>query len=239
MFGVGTRTERFFYATNAYASLPPSARCVGSPADHRAPVSPRLATAHPTLLSYGREDYNYPPYLNVLHYNSGDIENATARAAVRLAHVAYLYTLSLFLLNFLGTVILSGGGAVNAVNVVYTMFNVVIYGIVGMYAFYCGYKGMATRNGRLTDYYVWLQSFFCVFQLIASSVKGANYYGWSNAKRARRSEKMSDFFLGWTFFESTMWTLGYLLGAAALYRVATTRKDAMRSQGSSGYGLRV
>lgn len=239
VFGVGTRTERFFYATNAYASLPPSARCVGSPADHRAPVSPRLATAHPTLLSYGREDYNYPPYLNVLHYNSGDIENATARAAVRLAHVAYLYTLSLFLLNFLGTVILSGGGAVDAVNVVYTMFNVVIYGIVGMYAFYCGYKGMATRNGQLTDYYVWLQSFFVLFQLIASSVNGANYYGWSNAGRAKRSEKMADFYLGWTFFESTMWTLGYLLGAAALYRVMTTRKDAMRSHGLSGNGLRV
>ena len=193
----------------------------------------------PFLAFCRREDYNYPPYLNVLHYNSDDIENVSARAAVRLAHVSYLYTLSLFLLNFLGTIILAGGGAVDAVNVVYTLFNVIIYSIVGMYAFYCGYKGMATRNGRLTDYYVWLQSFFCVFQLIASSVNGANYYGWSNAARARRSEKMSDFFLGWTFFESTMWTLGYLLGAAALYRVVTTRKDAMRSQGASGYGLRV
>lgn len=193
----------------------------------------------PFLAFCRREDYNYPPYLNVLHYNSDDIENVSARAAVRLAHVSYLYTLSLFLLNFLGTIILAGGGAVDAVNVVYTLFNVIIYAIVGMYAFYCGYKGMATRNGRLTDYYVWLQSFFCVFQLIASSVNGANYYGWSNAKRARRSEKMADFFLGWTFFESTMWTLGYLLGAAALYRVVTTRKDAMRSQGASGYGLRV
>lgn len=199
----------------------------------------RLSRSRLSAFPRRREDYNYPPYLNVLHYNSDDIENPSARAAVRLAHVSYLYTLSLFLLNFLGTIILSGGGAVDAVNVVYTLFNVIIYSIVGMYAFYCGYKGMATRNGRLTDYYVWLQSFFVLFQLIASSVNGANYYGWSNAGRARRSEKMSDFFLGWTFFESTMWTLGYLLGAAALYRVVTTRKDAMRSQGASGYGLRV
>ena len=30
-----------------------------------------------------REDYNYPPHLNVLHYNVDDIENASARAAVR------------------------------------------------------------------------------------------------------------------------------------------------------------
>ena len=201
------------------------------------PVSPFPHSR--TFPTSRREDYNSPPHLNVLHYNVDDIENASARAAVRTAHVAYVYALCLFLLNFLGTVILAGGGAVDGVNVVYALFNVVIYGIVGMYAFYCGYKGAATRNGRLTDYYVWLQSFFVLFQLVASSVNGANYYGWSNAGRAKRSEKMSDFFLGWTFFESTMWTLGYLLGAVALYRVVTTRKDAMRSQGSSGYGLRV
>ena len=222
---------------------PPLARRVGTytVTPSLVPVSPThsCALASRTFPTSRREDYNYPPCLNVLHYNVDDIENASARAAVRTAHVAYVYALGLFLLNFLGTVILAGGGAVDGVNVVYALFNVVIYGIVGMYAFYCGYKGMATRNGRLTDYYVWLQSFFVLFQLIASSVNGANYYGWSNAGRAKRSEKMSDFFLGWTFFESTMWTLGYLLGAVALYRVVTTRKDAMRSQGSSGYGLRV
>jgi hypothetical protein len=149
-----------------------------------------------------------------------------------------MYTLFLFCLNFLGTIILGGGGAIDAVNVVYALFNIIIYGIVGMYCFYCGYKGMATRNGRLTDYYVWLQSLFCVFMLIASSVNGANYYGWSNASRAKKSEKMADVFLGWTYFESTMWTVGYLVGAAALYKVVTTRKDAMRS-GGGGYGLRA
>ena len=203
-------------------------------------ADPQTESTDPGLLDRGFESFRK---------GSGEIltprcspprrPHSCARAAVRTAHVAYVYALGLFLLNFLGTVILAGGGAVDGVNVVYALFNVVIYGIVGMYAFYCGYKGMATRNGRLTDYYVWLQSFFVLFQLIASSVNGANYYGWSNAGRAKRSEKMSDFFLGWTFFESTMWTLGYLLGAVALYRVVTTRKDAMRSQGSSGYGLRV
>lgn len=234
------------------------ARRVKSAAAKKKPIARRLSLAaseptrachrsFPSHLSHTRAPFprragrttTTPPHLNVLHYNVDDIENASARAAVRTAHVAYVYALCLFLLNFLGTVILAGGGAVDGVNVVYALFNVVIYGIVGMYAFYCGYKGAATRNGRLTDYYVWLQSFFVLFQLVASSVNGANYYGWSNAGRAKRSEKMSDFFLGWTFFESTMWTLGYLLGAVALYRVVTTRKDAMRSQGSSGYGLRV
>tara|TARA_B110000977_G_scaffold23233_1_gene27907 strand:- start:313 stop:834 length:522 start_codon:yes stop_codon:yes gene_type:complete len=173
----------------------------------------------------------------VLHYNSDDIENLSARAAVRLAHVSYLLTLSTFLLNFLGTIILSGGGAVDGVNVVYSMFNVIIFSVVGMYCFYCGYKGMATRNGRLTDYYVWLQSFFLLYMVIASSVKGANYYGWANVSRAASSDKMAGFFSFWTVFESILWTLGYAIGGLALYKIVTTRKDAMRSQG--GYGLRV
>lgn len=167
----------------------------------------------------------------MLHYNSDDIENESARGAVRLAHVSYLLTLGTFVLNFLGTIVLSAGGAVGGENVVYSLFNVVIFSIVGMYCFYCGYKGMATRNGRLTDYYVALQAFFLLFMVIASAVKGANFYGWANVGRASGSGKMAGFFVFWTILESTAWTLGYVTGGAALYKVVTTRKDAMRSQG--------
>ena len=103
-----------------------------------------------------------------------------------------------------------------------------------MYAFYCGYKGMATRNGRLTDYYV-CAGFSCCFSSSRRPSTAPTIT--AGATPGARGEKMS-IFLGWTFFESTMWTL-VPAGAAALYRVVTTRKDAMRSQGASGYGLRV
>jgi hypothetical protein len=180
------------------------------------------------------EEYNYPPWINVLHYNVDDVEDAPARLAVKIAHVNYVCVASTFLVNLLGVIILAGGGAVDGVNVVYSLFNAVIYAIVGMYAFYNGYKGLATRNGRLTDHYVWLQACFLVFMFAASVASGANYNGWANVARARRSRRLPDFWAGWSCFEASLWTANYLVGGVALYKVTTNRKDAIR--GGEGLG---
>ena len=67
------------------------------------------------------EEYNYPPWINVLHYNVDDVEDAPARLAVKIAHVNYVCVASTFLVNLLGVIILAGGGAVDGVNVVYSL----------------------------------------------------------------------------------------------------------------------
>ena len=54
-----------------------------------------------------REDYNYPPWINVLHFDIRDIEEEDGRVAVRLAHVNYMCVLATFLLNLLGTIVMS------------------------------------------------------------------------------------------------------------------------------------
>ena len=51
---------------------------------------------------------------------------------MKIAHVNYVCVASTFLVNLLGVIILAGGGAVDGVNVVYSLFNAVIYAIVGM-----------------------------------------------------------------------------------------------------------
>ena len=111
------------------------------------------------------------------------------------------------------------------VHLIYAIFNLIIYSIVGMYAFYKAYKGLATKNGRLTDYYLGLQVLFIIFFFIASIVGGANYYGWTNVKRASESDKLSGFWVFWTFFESILWTIDYLVGGWALYLVAKNKTD--------------
>ena len=117
--------------------------------------------------------------------------------AVRLAHVNYMCVLATFLLNLLGTIVVAGGGAIRGVNVVYSIFNIIIYGIVGMYAFYNGYKGLATRNGRLTDQYVGLQALALVFMFAASIASGATATGGPTPRGRARA-------LG-------QWTLGRLV----------------------------
>ena len=120
----------------------------------------------------------------------------------------------------------------------FSIFNIIIYGIVGMYAFYNGYKGLATRNGRLTDQYVGLQALALVFMFAASIASGANYHGWTNVARASASPRMRDFWVGWSYFEATVWTLDYLVGSVALYKVVINRKDALRGGGGiSGFRL--
>ena len=172
------------------------------------------------------EDYNYPPYLRVLHYNLDDVEDVNARFAVRIAHLSYLMACSTFCVNCFGTFVLACGGLkLKGVHLIYAIFNLIIYSIVGMYAFYKAYKGLATKNGRLTDYYLGLQVLFIIFFFIASIVGGANYYGWTNVKRASESDELSGVWVFWTFFESIMWTIDYLVGGWALYLVAKNKTD--------------
>ena len=59
----------------------------------------------------------------------------------------------------------------------------------------------------------------------AQEVSGANYYGWTNVKRASDSDKLSGFWVFWTYFESILWTIDYLVGGWALYLVAKNKTD--------------
>ena len=137
----------------------------------------------------------------------------------------------MFLLNFLDGDF--SRGAVDGVNVVYALFNVVIYGIVGMYAFYRGYKGMATRNGRLTDYYRLAAELFRAVPAYLLPVNGANYYGWSNAGRVKRSEKMSDS-SGVDVLREHDVDAGVPAGRGGSVPVVTTRKTRCGRRGRRG-----
>mmetsp|Transcript_15483 Transcript_15483/g.29870 ORF Transcript_15483/g.29870 Transcript_15483/m.29870 type:complete len:176 (-) Transcript_15483:689-1216(-) len=86
------------------------------------------------------EDYNYPPYIRVVHYDDNDIEVPGQRAAVKWAHVCYILTTTSLLLNVAANIVLLCAGATDFVNCVYAFFNLVIVAVVGMYGFYHGYK---------------------------------------------------------------------------------------------------
>ena len=75
-----------------------------------------------------------------------------------------------------------------------------------MYSFYNVYKGLATNNPRMTNYHIGLQSLFLVFMFAASIASGANYNGWANLAKAGEADKMSGFWVGYTFFEAGAFT---------------------------------
>lgn len=152
---------------------------------------------------------------------------------MRLAHYNYVMCTGTFALNFFSMLVLAAGGVKwKGVHMIYAVFNLIIYSIVGMYSFYNVYKGLATHNTRMTTNYIGLQSLFLVFMFAASIASGANYNGWTNVAAASDAgDKMSGFWVGWTYFESSLWTVDYLMGGLALYKVVTSRKDGGKPTG--------
>ena len=208
----------------------------------RVPPAPPLVrpSAHVYPLR-DREDYNYPPLIKVIHFHLGDVEDDASRKAVRVAHWNYIMSTATFFVNFLGNFVLACGGVQwKVLHVFYSLFNLIIYSIVGMYSFYNGYKGLATQNGRMTTYYVIIQALSVIFFFAASIASGANYNGWTNVSKAEAEDdrEMSDFWVGWTYFESLLWTVDYIMGGLALYWVFKNRKDRFGNGWLLGRGQR-
>eukprot|EP00241_Pyramimonas_parkeae_P007985 CAMPEP_0114256994 /NCGR_PEP_ID=MMETSP0058-20121206/18476_1 /TAXON_ID=36894 /ORGANISM="Pyramimonas parkeae, CCMP726" /LENGTH=179 /DNA_ID=CAMNT_0001371651 /DNA_START=388 /DNA_END=924 /DNA_ORIENTATION=- len=139
------------------------------------------------------EDYNYPPYIRVVHYDDNDIEVPGQRAAVKWAHVCYILTTTSLLLNVAANIVLLCAGATDFVNCVYAFFNLVIVAVVGMYGFYHGYKGLATGNSRMTSRYLLVQIAVMIFMLLSSLLGVSNFNGWLNLKRAKDASHLSGF----------------------------------------------
>ena len=70
------------------------------------------------------EDYNYPPFLNVMHYTLADVEDEEARSAVWYAHAAYTASVGMLALNLFVTFILAVGGVEDkGVHFVYSLLS--------------------------------------------------------------------------------------------------------------------
>jgi len=166
------------------------------------------------------EDYNYPPYVRLVHYDSDDVEVPEQKRTVQLANACYMLTLLALVLNVFSNLVLAFGGVEGkGVHTIYAMFNTIIVGVIGFFGFYHGYKGLATGNSRMTSRYLFVQLAMMVFMFVSSLVGASNFNGWLNVQRAKDANAMSGFWMGWTFFESTLWTALLALSALAFAMV--------------------
>ena len=74
--------------------------------------------------------------------------------------------------------------------------DLIIFSIVGMYAFHCAYKGLATRNIRLSTRYAFVQVPLIVFVFLSMILGTSNFNGWMNLRRAEDSDELSGFWTG-------------------------------------------
>ncbi|KAK3252678.1 hypothetical protein CYMTET_38037 [Cymbomonas tetramitiformis] len=179
------------------------------------------------------EDFNYPPLIEIVHYDINDLEEPGPRAAVLWTHANYLFSFGILALNIVATLVLAiGGVSGKGVEVLYSFFNIIIFAILGMYSFYHAYKGLATQNARLTTKFFIVEAVLLIFRCVCALVGASNFNGWLNLKRAKDSGKMSDFWVGWTIFESLLWTCAIIICVVTIILVsqvsAPSSRDATR-----------
>jgi hypothetical protein len=112
-------------------------------------------------------DYNYPPYLNIFHYDLDDIGQENNRKIVSHMNKVLVITFATCLVNLVDTIVNTlffkdADGSW----IIYSILNFVVIVPIAMYVFYTGFKGLAlTDSGYLTRY-VYFGTIQAVFYLM-------------------------------------------------------------------------
>jgi len=176
-----------------------------------------------------REDYNCPPYFRVVHYAEDDLEVPAQRNAITWARRSYTMTVTLLVLNLFSNFILAAGGVRKAgIHSVYSLFNLCIAGILGGYSVYHQYKGLVTGSSKMTSRGLLVQLAVLLFILLSCFLGFSNFNGWANLKRARRSSKMSGFWVVWTLIESCSWMANFGLSVVVFYLVYSSSDQPVK-----------
>jgi hypothetical protein len=172
------------------------------------------------------ENYNYPPCLCVVHLDLEDCDEGGPRDAVKTALIAYWAGFVMCVLNAIITIVLAAGGVDGkGVAVLYTLFNLALYGILGFYSVYHAYKGLVTGNMGLSARYMIIQGVVLVYMFLAMLTPGSSFNGYMSLKKAKESDApVADFYYGWVIVEATLWVLNMLLVGYALYLVLVNRR---------------
>ena len=154
--------------------------------------------------------------------------------AVWWAHFSYMSAVSVLCLNLFTAFVLACGGVEDkGVHFVYSLFNLIIFSVVGMYSFYCGYKGLATRNMRVSVRYAAIQVPLLVFIFLCMLLGIGNYNGWLNLRRAEDEGEMKGFWVAMTVIESLLWLAVLGFTSYAYWLLHNKRTYGGRTGGTS------
>ena len=210
------------------------------------------------------EDFNHPPLLHLWHFAPRELEPGPRRVA-RVAHAAYWLLLTSLLVNLPASIGLAAAGVEGApLNIMYSVFNVLIGGGVGIWAEMSLYKGVGKNLPSLMARYLAIWGVFTLAMLAFSVMPIANFNGWlrlrlvhddatlSDGARARRvmhaparpppalnaphaaTADVRTFWTIMTVVESILWTLSFVVSCYTWSLVYRVQRD-----GPAALGVRV
>ena len=128
-----------------------------------------------------RYEYNFPPYLNLIHYNPWHGDNIPL-ACKKTASVVYFgYRTSVFnlIVNVSTNIALLALGYAPARDVILSVFQFIILSVLASMAFYWHYRGIAGEIRREKQLYYGLESILCILFILFLSLDSNNIHGFS------------------------------------------------------------
>ena len=150
--------------------------------------------AGPSVAAGGNnwEDFNHPPLLRLWHFAPRELE-PNARRVARVAHAAYWLLLTSLLVNLPASIGLAAAGVEGApLNIMYSGFNVLIGGGVGIWAEMSLYKGVGKNLPSLMARYLAIWGVFTLAMLAFSVMPIANFNGWLRLRLVHDDATLSD-----------------------------------------------
>ena len=133
------------------------------------------------MLCWVRYEYNFPPYLNLVHYNPWHGDNIPL-ACKKTASVVYFgYRTSVFnlVVNVSTNIALVALGDAPARDVILSIFQFIILTVLASMAFYWHYRGIAGEIRREKQYYYGLETILCIMFILFLSLDSNNIHGFS------------------------------------------------------------
>ena len=186
-------------------------------------------------LNINWEEFNYPPLLKLIHYNSNEL-NDPHKSLVKKMNLSFILVFVATLLGFIGNIIQVVMSQVPAVpgvpdiRIFYAVMNLVIFNPAALYVFYKGYKELVIGRSNLRLYKI-LQAILGLAWLMCSIIAAGAFDGWVRVSQLFGSR--ADFSGILAFIESIVYALNSLLAIYCVY--ATHRFDDKATMTSNGH----
>ena len=212
---------------------------------------PREDSIHPIMVRWNMpstetsrpeidwEEYNYPPCCRLWHYKPSELEDRP-RSVARLQYASYLLMMLALIVNTVTNIVCAIGGVRNSgLHVMYSFFDLLIGGILGMYLTVdLGYKGVAQSRGKTILKWLCMWGALTVAMLPISIIASSQFNGWLRVLKLldrRRTKPSPPIRVAWmvgALIESILWTCCMATSCWTLHRAYLLRRDGPRSMTS-------
>ena len=165
------------------------------------------------------DDFNYPPLLRVIHYSSAELQEP-ARTLARRIHCSFLILVVILFINLINCIVQVAQGA-EGIMIFYSVLNILIFVPLGMFAFYRGYRGLAS-DIYLLKFYKIVQGILVVLFIIFSIIAAGAFNGWIRVKDLICKEVYFPAVL--SIIESILYSIDALLGISCIISVSNYRE---------------